>query len=930
MKGLLTFLVPALLVFALALVLQGGVAEAAPTYGTITITVRDYHGNPLPDAYVCLRNGTACYQAKTGSNGQATWSGMKLLELYDLNVTYLGRMVREIPGWNYSRTSDPKDIRTGVFDVKICVVSAGRVEAVQGASVGIRSGETDPDVNRRSTTQSDGCVTFQRLPGNGTSYQVNATFQHQVFNLRIEGPTLDLSLDRDNYDTTIIELPLYRLRLTVNDRNGRPVRDLDVNLWRGERAGQPQISQKSDSSGVVVFRLLPAGRYVYEVAYRGDVIYTVDPPENLDRNRDRSLSLPLTPVTLELYDQKNKPLTAYPPPGFRLTIRLFVDSRLYFEATEQSSTTINAGYVYDERDYRLVVLFEGQEVFSGVIRAEDVKSGRVQAKIRFGDFSVALDIAGLYGNLPKIMQRAVLRLQAGTYSLQQSFGGGLTTALRDQPLVQYSYQLLIDGSVIGEGTVAPAHGESRQVRPTLYSLRLNTSSLDQRPVVGRLKLTYGNELVGELELPREGVVVEGLVKLPYRYVFTYEGVEVAGGTVEQQDLEAGRYTIAAAVGDVRARILDNAGREPLRGALVSLTVATYGAEGATDEEGWILFRDAPITSAFLTVYYQGVKVYSAPINLVPQAREVVISGTGVYDIRIMVRDGVGEPLGGAEVKLAIGTLVIMRPLAENATVVLSSVPNGTATITVTYLEVPVYSASHRIMRNNEEIEIAAKVYPLSLEIYARTRGGTSPLDAATVNIMSEERVMATLTSKNGRAGVKLPAGNYLVYVTYMGARVGDRLVSLTGTQKIVVETSVYEVIFTVLDLDGKPVADLDLNITREAGDVAARIRTGSDGSSSTLLPEGIYNVEYGEGEGRSSIKLGVNSVRTWTLLYGNIRAYRLAPLITAPLLVAISIFGLYSSFKRKAGARPAQTQRESQEGASTWTQRERRRLRRNV
>ncbi len=925
MRSLLPFAL-AFLALALALVLQGEVAEAS--LGTITITVRDFHGNPLPDAYVCLRNETACYQVKTDSNGRATWSRMNLTKQYDLNVTYLGVMVREIPGWNYSRTADPKDIRTDVFDVKICVVSAGGVEAVQGASVGIKSIETDPDVNRRSTTQSDGCVTFQRLPGNGTSYQVNATFLHQVFNLRIEGPTVDLSLDRDNYDRTVVELPLYRLRLTLQDRSARPVRDVVVNLWRGEKTGPPQLSQTSDASGLAVFRLLPAGRYVYEVAYRGDAIYTVDPPENLDRNRDRSITLPLTPVTLELYDQKNKPLTAYPPPGFRLTVRFFADSRIYFEATEQSSTTINAGYFYDERDYRLVVLFEGQEVFSGVVRAEDVKSGRVQAKIRFGDFSVALDPAGLYGNLPKIMQRAVLRLQAGTYSLQQSFGGGLTTALRDQPLVEYSYQLLIDGSVIGEGTVAPSHGESRQVRPRLYSMRLNASSLDLRPVAGRLKLMYGNELVGELELPRQGVVVEGLVKLPYRYIFTYEGVEVAGGTVEQQDLESGRYTIAAAVGDVRARILDNAGKEPLRGALVSLTVATYGEEGSTDEEGWILFRDAPITSAFLTVYYQGVKVYSAPINLDPQAREVVISGTGVYDVRIMVRDGVGEPLGGAEVKLAIGTLVVTRPLAENATVALSSVPNGTATITVTYLEVPVYSASHRIMRNNEEIEIAAKVYPLSLEIYARTRGGTSPLDAATVNIMSEERAMATLTSKNGRAGVKLPAGNYLVYVSYMGARVGDRLVSLTGSQKIVVETSVYEVVFTVLDLDGKPVADLDLSIIREAGDVATLVKTGSDGSGSTLLPEGIYNVEYGEGESRSSIKLGVNSVRTWTLLYGNIRAYRLAPLITAPLLVAISIFGLYSSFKRRA--RPAQTQRESQESASAWTQRERRRLRRNV
>ena len=930
MRSLLPFAL-AFLALALALVLQGEVAEAS--LGTITITVRDYHGNPLPDAFVCLRNETACYQAKTDSNGRATWSRMNLTKLYNLNVTHLGIMVRQILGWNYSRAADPKDIRTGVFDVKVCVVSAGGLEAVQGASVGIRSGETDPDVNRRSTSQSDGCVTFQRLPGNGTSYQVNATFLHQVFNLRIEGPTIDLSLDHDNYDRRVVELPLYRLRLTLQDRSARPVRDLTVNLWRGEKAGPPQLSQTSDASGLVAFRLLPAGRYVYEASYRGDVIYRVDPPENLDRNRDRPITLPLTPVTVELYDQKNKPLTAYPPPGFRLTIRFFADARLYFEDIVQSNTVISAGYVYDERDYRLTVLFEGQEVFSGIVKADDVRSGRVQAKIRFGDFSITLQTEGLYGNLPRIMQRAVLRLQAGTYSLQEAFGGGLTSTLRDKPLVQYSYQLVVDGSVVGEGMVAPVHGESRQVRPTTYPLRLNASSLDQRPVAGRLRIMYGNELVGELDLPRDGAAIEGLVRLPYRYLFTYKGVEVASGAVEPQDLEPGRYIIPAAVGDVRARILDNAGKEPLRGALATLTVAAYAAEGATDDEGRVLFPDAPISAAFLTVYYHGVKVYSAPLTFTPQAREAEIKGTGVYDIGLRVLDGVGDLLRGAEVKINVGTLTITRTIEQEDVLALPLMPNGTATITVTYLGMQVYSASHRILRNNELIEVAAKVYPLSLEIYARTSGGTAPLDGAMVNILAEDRGVAAIQARNGRASVKLPAGGYVIYVSYLGARVGDRLVSLTGSQKLVLETSVYEVRFTALSLDGSPVADLELAITGEDEGVAAVVRTREDGSGSILLPEGTYTVGYGEGESRNTVRVRVSSVSNWTVLHGNLRAYRLVPLVAAPLLFAISIFGFYSSFKLKSAVRREPAQRgaqERRERETSWVPRERRRLRRNV
>ncbi len=913
---------------ALALILlQTPTAEAA----TITITVQDYHGNPLPGAYVCLQNATGCYQAVTNNNGIATLQNMNLTQEYDLlNITYLGVKVKGFTNWNYSNPSHPKTFRTGVFNLKICVVSWGGVQPIQGATVEVRSTATEPDVNVEQQTGSDGCATFPRLPGNGTLYNYNATYSHQVFQLRIGSSEQTVSLNENNYDNITVPLPLYRLRLTLQDREGRPIQGLQTLIWREEKTGQPRMTATSDQGGVVVFSMLPQGRYIYEVVYKGDTIYSVDPPELVTDNRDRGpIRLPLTRLTVEVYDLKNKPLTAYTK-SYQLVARLYADSRLYLEAGE-SGGVLSLGYVYDERDYRLILLFEGQEVASSILQSGDIQTGTVKVQARFGDFTITLDSIGFFGGLQKIIsQKSSIRLSVGGYRLTEPFSGGSIT-LRDQPIVKYSYAIILDDLVIGEGELTPPHGESIRVRPTSYTVSARASSLDDKPVAGVLKILYRGEALGTVDIAREGGRIEGLAKLPYRYSFTYMGVEVASGGLEAEAVVAGELFIRAGVADVRVKILDNAGENPLAGAMATLTVASYRQDSLTDGEGLASFPDAPLATGTITINYQGVKVYSSPVTFSPEQRLLEIRNTGVYTMTFKILDGEGGPLTGAEFKLNVGTLSVAETLREGDELTLRLIPNGTLSLSVNYMGVNVYTGSHRPLRNGELVEIVAKVFRLQVEVYAVGMEGRELLRGARLLFEREEKRLAEAGTDGGSATLRLPAGDYTIRVNYKGVPVADRLVSLTGTQKIVIEAAVYGFAVKVFGLDGSPAANLTVRLLLEGSDQPIEeLKTNSEGAASTILPGGLYTIVYGEGDAVNTVKVPVKSASSHTLLYGEARSNSLYPLIAAPALVALSIYGLYNSFRIKSRARQPSTQPRERRGASEWVRRSRERLRKNV
>ncbi|MEM4290225.1 MAG: hypothetical protein QXQ48_08165 [Nitrososphaerota archaeon] len=909
------------------ILLQTPTAEAA--LGTITVTVQDYHGNPLPNAYVCLRNETGCYQAQTNSNGVATFNNMYTDKTYALNVTYRGIMVRKFTDWDFSNPNHPKTFRTGVFDVKICVKSSGSVQSVAGAVVEVRTDQTEPDLNTEQQTGSDGCATFIRLPGNNTQYIYNVTYNHQVFSIRVESSEAAVDINDSNYNNIVVELPLYRLRLTLQDREGRAVQGLRVNLWRGEKTGQPQLTATSDSNGLAVFSLLPAGSYVYEVVYKDEAIYSVSSPENINANRDRGpITLPLTQLRVEVYDLKNKPLSAYAT-AYELVARLYADSRLYTEATG-SGGVISLGYIYDARDYRLILLFQGLEVAEATLRSDDVQSGAVRIRARFGDFTVVLDSSGFFGALPEIIsKRSSIRLEAGGYQLTESFGSAGSVTFRDRPIVEYNYSIILEGVEIGKGELIPAHGESRQVRPSSYTVSIRALSLDERPVAGTVRISYGGQALGTLEIGREGGKIEGLARLPYRYFFTYMDVEVASGELSLADVEAGNLTVRAAVADVQARILDNAGEEILSGAVAIFSAGRYKQESVVGEEGWALFPDAPLTTGMLTVNYQGVKVYSSPVTYSPEQRLLEIRGTGVYTIDFRVLDGERNPLRDAEFKLSVGTLSIAEALNETGQLTLKLIPNGTLSISVNYLGVNVFTGSHRPTRSGETVEVVAKVYGLQVEVYAKAMEGKVALRGAQLLLDREDRRLAEVSTDSGAASLRLPAGNYIIQVNYKGLPVADRVLTLSGSQKIIIEASVYEFAVKVFRLEGSPAPNLTVRFLREGLDEPIEeLETSSEGLASTILPEGVYPVVYGDGKTTNMVKLPVKSASTQILLYGDPRAYSFYPLIAAPALAALSIYGLYNSFRIKSKARGPRPQAQERGGVADWARRSRERLRR--
>jgi len=896
------------------------VAEA----GQIIVTVQDFDGNPLPNANVTLQNSTGSYSDMTDSGGRAVLNDMKVNDRYTLTVKYLGIEVRIFNDWNYSNTYHPKTFKTGVFNTRVCALTSGG-RPVPGAAIEVRSDMTSPSITREVVAGGDGCVTFYRLPGNGTMYVLNASYIHSGLGVKVEGEERIINLSENNYKDLSVKLPLYRLRLTLRDRGGEAVPGLSVSLWRDDE--QRRISTTSGSNGVAAFDLLPVGRYYYEVSFRGEEVYSPGSAVRVDGDRDLGVDLPLTRLVVEVLDLKSKPLASYTRPPV-LAATLYVGATVYLEAT--GGGVISLGHVYDERDYILILSFEGQEVFSGPITSEEVRGGRVRVQARFGDFTLVLEGSGLFGDLRRIMiQRASITLTVGDYEVSGSFRGTESVTLRDQPLVAYTYVLVMDGLEVGSGELTPRHGEASTVTPALYTLSVRVSSLDGRPVAGAISLYYSGGEIGSLDIPKDGGAVKGLLALNYRYAFNYRGVVVASGELVRDDVIAGEIRIPAAVGDVRVRVLDNAGVEPLGGALASLSAASYREDALVDHEGFASFPDAPLTSATVTIYFHGVKVYSAPIALTPEQRSIEIRGTGVYTLTFAVHDGEGEPLTGTELRISVGELSITERLEVSNELTLKLIPNGTLTVSVSYMGVNVYSGIHRPLRYGEKVELKVKTYGLQVQVYYRGREGSEPLSGALLVFNRDEGRLLEVEAAAGSAALKLPAGNYRIQVYYKGVQVADRIITLTGVQKLAVETTVYRVSFIVLGLDGVPIANASLKLTSQ-GRLAEELVTGADGTASAVLPEGIYEARYGVGGFFASARLPVNSASGWVLLYGDDRGRGLAPILAAPPLTAIAFYGMYKSLKVKARPGAPSGENAGARRGSSWAQRSRPRLKRNV
>jgi len=897
---------------ALVLLMSVQTAHADGNIVSVTITVQNGHGEPLPNA-----NVTAYYTNNTkvpntgGREGSkiTTSTGQAVLKLvngtsgasYQIKVTYMGLLLNVTNFDCQTKCSLTSfSVKLTVYHLTIKVLSSAG-DPVQDAKINVTSSLTNPNaIATNQPTGSDGTLVVRNLPA-GIEYSIAVSYT-AVGNVKVTGSTT-FTLSADNRITEI-RLPLYRLSMKVQDMDGNAISGATVELLKD---GGTLLSLNSGTDGSVAFKLLPGGTYSLRFKIGSE---QVDERRDLVLSGDRDLgilTLPVRKLSLLLRSLNDKPLN-----GFQLTVKLIYEGSDYRSAGT-STDSIDFGYVRADRDYTVKVLFEGHTVYEGRLRGDDIRTN-LPLKLNFGNFGISLNLDGLFGNLPRLLRSSVnvkLTVEGGSFSLERLLSDA-STLITDHPLVPYRYQLLYLGSVIGEGTLRPQrNGDLLIVRPETLDLNVRLLSLEGKPVSGTLVISIGNAEVGRVQLAAEGGKVQGLVPLSYSYRTIYMGVQVAEGEISKDALRSGSVELRVRVLDLTVRVLDYDGEVPLEGALVALQVGGYRDLKATNATGQAVFTNVPYSKANVTVRYRGVEVYGAEVEYRLEEKSVMISKTRVFRVHLNALTGEKSPLPEGRYVIEIGEFRSEGELDEQGRATVRLVPGGNVRVTVYFKGVLVRQSEEKVDEQDERLELATKVFTRAAEVlYLDLEGNRKGLGGVRVEYRlkgSNELIANVTTDDRGRAVALLPASEYVVVYSYLGVEVSRKEVSHAARLEEEVELPVYEVSYRVLDVEGSPVGNLTATflLLQQKGGFKQVLKQHLDpsGAGTAIIPAGKYLVRFNSTSWTQEAGLEVNGpgMRNIALvpqrtLQGGV------PYIVSAALVAVAAIGILKSLSIRRGA----------------------------
>jgi hypothetical protein len=897
---------------ALVLLMSVQTAHADGNIVSVTITVQNGLGEPLPNANVTAyytnttkvpNTGGREGSKITGSNGQAV---LKLVNgtsgaSYQIKVTYMGLLLNVTNFDCETKCSLTSfSVKLTVYHLTIKVLSSAG-DPVQGAKINVTSSSTNPNaIATNQQTGSDGTLVVRNLPA-GIGYSIDVSYT-AVGNVKVTGSTT-FTLSADSRIAEI-RLPLYRLSMKVQDMDGNPISGVTVELLKD---GGTLLSLNSGTDGSVAFKLLPGGTYSLRFKIGSE---QVDERRDVVLSGDRDLgelTLPVRKLSLLLRSLNDKPLN-----GFQLTVKLIYEGSDYRSAGT-STDTIDFGYVRADRDYTVKVLFEGHTVYEGRLRGDDIRTN-LALKLNFGNFGISLNLEGLFGNLPRLLRSSVnvkLTVEGGSFSLERLLSDA-STLITDHPLVPYRYQLLYLGSVIGEGTLRPQrNGDLLTVRPETLDLNVRLLSLEGRPVSGTLVISIGNAEVGRVQLAAEGGKVQGLVPLSYSYRAIYMGVQVAEGEIFKDALRSGRVELRVRVLDLTVRVLDYDGEVPLEGALVALQVGGYRDLKTTNATGQAVFSNVPYSKANVTVRYKGVDVYGAEVEYRLEEKSVLISKTRVFRVHLNALTGEKSPLPGGRYVLEIGEFRSEGELDEQGRATVRLVPGGIVKVTVYFKGVLVRQSEEKVDEQDERLELATRVFTRAAEVlYLDLEGNRKGLGGVRVEYRlkgSNELIANVTTDDRGRAVALLPASEYVVVYSYLGVEVSRKEVSHMARLEEEVELPVYEVSYRVLDVEGSPVGNLTATflLLQQKGGFKQVLKQHLDpsGAGTAIIPAGKYLVRFNSTSWTQEAGLEVNGPGTRNIALVPQRTLQGGvPYIVSAALVAVAAIGILKSLSIRRGA----------------------------
>jgi imidazoleglycerol phosphate dehydratase HisB len=519
------------------------------------------------------------------------------------------------------------------------------------------------------------------------------TYEYMIVGLYWDGGKW-ITTDEKYFHIQVQELQRILVQLTVTDRQGRPLTG-----WRIRVTPEQGIEVAIQGNSVILW--LPVGR-VYTLSLEWMSTYGTVAQYSVQGSPEEikalgKVILPVDDVLIKVVDFEGRPVAGAAVKFAGLDI-----------GSTDSEGMITVGQVPLDNDYIITVVKGGVEVGSDRVR---FTASRTSATVQVGIYDVTVvvtDTVGrlIQGALIEIIKDGVIIARTVTDASGSAVFGKLISA---DYVVRVSYKQFMAETRLLKGT--------RNAQITLdISVGVVLSILDRqgRPLEGtklRIVPEQGVEIIyrpgsGEFVLKLlEGVTYDLTIEWTSPYDTTAKAVV--------QDTPAGlqaKGRITVPVDDVSIKVVDLEGR-PVAGAAVKFAGKDVGS---TDSQGVIIVGQVPLDNDYtISVSKEGTEIGSDRVRFTASRTSATIQA-GIYDITVLVKGAVGQPIQGALVELIKGGTTIARAATDaSGTSVFTKVVGADYEVRATYEP---FTSKAALPKGTRSVQITLDLYTILLGV----------------------------------------------------------------------------------------------------------------------------------------------------------------------------------------------------------------------
>ena len=209
-----------------------------------------------------------------------------------------------------------------------------------------------------------------------------------------------------------------------------------------------------------------------------------------------------------------------------------------------------------------------------------------------------------------------------------------------------------------------------------------------------------------------------------------------------------------------------------------------------------------------------------------------------------VLDSEQNPLTGAEISIDFNSVVISTNITNSLGLAGAALSPGNYTLVVTWEGINVYSQIQSVNNTSRNFTIITEVYSPSF-VFTSIEGQT--LSNTIVEIKNPLNITLPLISTGSNGTLRLnqfPIGKYYFTVYWHSSLVYSNFINVDNNTKTSIVVNAYSQVFIVTTASGNIVPDSQVTVENyTSGLILGFNTTNSEGSTSILIPYGIYSVQ---------------------------------------------------------------------------------------